>query len=168
MEEAIPIRNGLFDDDIDSSDAYIDSDYDDEYKTRSRYVENITSRRLKKIYSKYKTIYSSRTVKELRNIAKKNGMTGYSRFQKAELVAALSSMMSGKKLVAPTMCTHTWTDVEIARYIYHQRKEYWRNWLKEINSVFKCANHTCVNHFCAKKHYLNWLEQINSHSFDES
>ena len=52
--------------------------------------KNMISTRLKEINSVYKMDYSSKTVKELRNIAKEKGMVGYSRLRKAELVAFVS------------------------------------------------------------------------------
>ena len=53
--------------------------------------KNIISHWLKEINSIYKMDYSSKTVRELRNIAKEKGMVGYSRLRKAELVAFVSS-----------------------------------------------------------------------------
>ena len=37
--------------------------------------------------------YSTKTVKELRNIAKEKGMVGYSRLRKADLIAFVSSRL---------------------------------------------------------------------------
>src|SRR5688572_30734069 len=46
---------------------------------------------LKEKSSVYKMDYKTKTVKQLRSIAKENGMKGYSRLQKADLVALVSS-----------------------------------------------------------------------------
>jgi len=57
---------------------------------QSKCLKNIALTRLKEINSVYKMDYSSKTVKELQNIAKEKGMVGYSRLRKAELVTFVS------------------------------------------------------------------------------
>src|SRR5688572_8340803 len=54
-------------------------------------TQSAATKEFKEKYSVYKMEYKTKTVKQLRNIAKVKGMRGYSQLRKADLVALVSS-----------------------------------------------------------------------------
>src|SRR5678816_3568364 len=54
-------------------------------------TQSADTKEFKEKSSVYKMEYKTKTVKQLRNIAKEKGMRGYSRLRKADLVALVSS-----------------------------------------------------------------------------
>ena len=94
---------------------------------------------LKEKSSVYKMEYKTKTVKQLRNIAKEKGMRGYSRLRKADLVALVSSgpTQSVKTVHESNLLDAPVPDIKVPTLVPGKYTPPSNTWKSSFNSVLE-------------------------------